>query len=64
MYESNSTASRSSLTKSEYSYDQYHWCPTTLTVIVGEITSFLPLPLSDVILGELGLYHHPFNMGP
>jgi hypothetical protein len=30
MYESNST-----LVKSEYSYLQYHWCPTTLRVSAG-----------------------------
>lgn len=34
MYESNST-----LLKSEYSYDQYHWCPTVLIVIEGLYTS-------------------------
>ena len=39
MYESNSIDSPSSLMKSEYSYDQYHWCPATLIVIDGEITS-------------------------
>jgi hypothetical protein len=25
--------------KSLYSYDQYHWCPTTLIVNVGDRTS-------------------------
>ena len=34
MYESNST-----LGKSEYSYDQYHWCPIVLIVIAGVFTS-------------------------
>lgn len=27
------------LLKSEYSYDQYHWCPTVLMVIIGLYTS-------------------------
>ena len=34
MYESNSI-----LLKSEYSYDQYHWCPIVLIVIAGLKTS-------------------------
>lgn len=34
MYESNSTWG-----KSEYSYDQYHWCPIVLIVIAGVFTS-------------------------
>lgn len=34
IYESNSI-----LMKSEYSYDQYHWCPIVLIVNEGEIAS-------------------------
>lgn len=34
IYESNSI-----LGKSEYSYDQYHWCPIVLIVIAGVFTS-------------------------
>jgi hypothetical protein len=32
-------ASNSILLKSEYSYDQYHWCPIVLMVIAGLYTS-------------------------
>lgn len=39
MYGSKSIEPPPSITRSEYSYEQYHWCPTALIVMEGEITS-------------------------
>lgn len=36
MYESNEIVVGS---KSEYSYDQYHWCPITFKVNIGDFSS-------------------------